>query len=122
MAIPSGGQLVCGFLSGANVHDVQAAVELVEDVVGWYVVGDRGYDSDRFRRELGSNNNIPVIPGRKNRTKPVEYDKEVYKKRGVIERVFGKLKGNRRLAVRYEKSDINFLGFILIGFLKIFLC
>jgi hypothetical protein len=42
------------------------------------------------------------------------------KKRGLIERVFGKLKENRRLAVRYEKSDINFLGFIFIAFLKIF--
>jgi hypothetical protein len=29
---------------------------------------------------------------------------------------------NRRLAVRYEKSDINFLGFIVIAFLKILLC
>jgi transposase len=121
-AITSGGQLVCGFLSGGNVHDVEAAVELVEDVAGCYILGDRGYDSDRFRLELESNNNIPVIPGRKNRKKPVDYNKEVYKKRGLIERLFGKLKENRRLTVRYEKSDINFLGFILIGFLKIFLC
>ena len=76
------------------MHDVQAAVELVEGVTGCYILGDRGYDSDGFRRELASNNNIPVIPGRKNRKKPVDYDKEVYKKRGVIERVFGKLIAN----------------------------
>ncbi|MDR1129161.1 MAG: transposase [Treponema sp.] len=43
----------------------------------------------------------------------MEYGKEKYKKRGLIERIFGKLKENRRLAVRYEKSDINFLGFII---------
>ena len=104
------------------MHDVEAAVELVEGVAGCYILGDRGYDSDGFRRELESNNNIPVIPGRKNRKKPVNYDEKVYKKRGLIERVFGKLKENRRLTVRYEKSDINFLGFVLIGFLKIFLC
>jgi hypothetical protein len=36
--------------------------------------------------------------------------------------IFGKLKENRRLTVRYEKSDINFLGFILVAFLKILLC
>ncbi|MDR1985488.1 MAG: hypothetical protein LBP88_00770 [Treponema sp.] len=36
--------------------------------------------------------------------------------------MFGKLKENRRLAVRYEKSDITFLGFICIAFLKILLC
>jgi transposase len=63
-----------------------------------------------------------VIPGRKNRKKLIEYDKEKYKTRGYIERVFGKLKENRRLTVRYEKSDINFLGFILVAFLKILIC
>jgi hypothetical protein len=63
----------------------------------WYSsLGGPGYDSDEFRRTLGSNNNDPVIPGRKNRKKPIEYDKEKYKKRGYIERVFGKIKENRR--------------------------
>ena len=104
------------------MNDIEAAPELVEEVAGCFVMGDRGYDSDRFRRILESNNNIPVIPGRKNRKTPVEYDEERYKKRGLIERIFGKLKENRRLTVRYEKSDQNFLGFIVIAFLKILLC
>jgi transposase len=86
------------------------------------VIADRGYDSDGFRRELEGNNNLPLIPGRRNRKEQIEHGKEKYKKRELIERVFGKLKENRRLAVRYEKSDINFLGFIVIAFLKIFLC
>ena len=43
----------------------------------------------------------------------------MYKKRSYIERVFGKLKENRRLVVRYEKSDLNFLSFILLAFIKI---
>jgi transposase len=85
-------------------------------------VADRGYDSDEFWRELEGNTNLPVIAGRRNRKKEIEYDKEKYKKRGLIERIFGKLKENRRLTVRYEKSDINFLGFIVIAFLKILLC
>jgi transposase len=96
--------------------------QLSEDIVGCAVIADRGYDSDGFRRELEGNNNLPVLPGRRNRKEEIEYDKEKYKKRGLIERIFGKLKENRRLAVRYEKSDINFLGFIVIAFLKIFLC
>ena len=77
LAVTGGGRLVCGFLSGGNVHDVQAAVELAEGVTGCYILGDRGYDSDGFRRELESNNNIPVIPWRKNRKKPVNYDEKV---------------------------------------------
>jgi transposase len=64
---------------------------------------------------LPANNNIPVISGRKNRLKPVAYDHERYRKRSYIERIFGKIKENHRLAVRYEKSDLNFLAFILIG-------
>ena len=122
IAVTSDGRLVLGFLSGGNVNDIEVAPELVEEVVGCFVMGDRGYDSDSFRRILESNNNIPVIPGRKNRKTAVEYDEQRYKKRGLIERIFGKLKENRRLTVRYEKSDINFLGFILIAFLKIILC
>ena len=122
LAVTGDGRLVCGFLSGGNCNGVNAAPELVAEVHGCFVLGDRGYDSDGFRRELESNNNIPVIPGRKNRKEPVEYDRERYKRRGFIERIFGKLKENRRLAVRYEKSDANFLGFVLFAFLKILLC
>jgi transposase len=70
------------------------------------------------RRALEGNNNKMVIPGRKNRKKEIVYDKEEYKKRGEIEKVFGKIKENRRLTVRYEKSDINFLGFIFIAFIR----
>jgi transposase len=109
-------------LTGGEVHDVRAAPQLSEDIVGCAVTADRGYDSDGFRRELKGNNNEPVIPGRRNRKEEIAYDKEKYKKRGLTERIFGKLKENRRLALRYEKSDINFLGFIIIGFLKILLC
>jgi len=113
---------VCGFLSGGNVNDVTVAPELVEGVYDRPVLADMGYDSDRFRGMLESNNNLPVIPGRKNRKVPVGYDRKLYKTRGVIERVFGKLKENRRLVVRYEKSDANFLGFVMIGFLKMLIC
>jgi hypothetical protein len=63
-----------------------------------------------------------VIPGRKNRKKAVVYDEEKYKKRPYIERVFGKIKENRCLVVRYEKSDINFLNFIMFAFIKILIC
>jgi transposase len=71
---------------------------------------------------LEGNNNEPVIPGRRNRKEEIVYDKETYKERGLIERISGKIKENRRLTVRYEKSDINFPGFILVAFLKILLC
>jgi hypothetical protein len=102
LAITRRGQAEEGFLSGGNVNDVVVAPELAEDVAGCLVIANRGYDNDRFRGILKGNNNKPVIPGRKKRKEPVEYDEKKYKERGYIGRIFGKIKENRRLAVRYE--------------------
>jgi len=87
-----------------------------------YVVEDMGYDCDRHRDRLRANNNVPVIPGRKNRKVKILYDKTVYKLRQRIERLFGKIKENRRLTVRYEKSDAAFLAFIALAILLWHLC
>lgn len=50
-----------------------------------------GYDTDPFRDVLRSQNNTPVIPGRKNRKIKIEYDKLIYKLRTRIEQFFGKI-------------------------------
>jgi transposase len=71
---------------------------------------------------LKGDNNEPVMPGGKNREESIKCDREMYKKRGYIERIFGKIKENRRLTARYEKSDMNFPGFIMLAFIKILLC
>ena len=44
------------------------------------------------------------IPGRKQRKKPVKYDKRRYKRRNRIEIMFGRLKDWRRVAARYDLS------------------
>jgi len=113
------GHCVEGLLTGGNVHDVTVADDLFAEVVGFYVVEDAGYDSDPHRRALRANNNIPVIPGRKNRKIPIEYDKKIYKLRKRIEELFRKLKENKRLGMRFEKLDETFLGFIALASLKI---
>jgi transposase len=109
------GHLVEGFLTGGNVSDITVADTLFQDVFGCYVALDMGYDSDTFRAFLRSQNNIPVIPGRKNRKVKIVYDKAIYKLRRRIEQFFGKLKENKRLAVRYDKSDTVFLTFIALA-------
>jgi transposase len=95
---------------------------LTAAVSGCYIIEDKGYDSNKHRIYLMSNNNIPVIPGRKNRTEPIEYDKNKFKLRSKIENFFALLKENRRLALRFEKSDLAFLGFIAIAAIKYNLC
>ena len=119
LAITAEGHVVEGLLTGGNVADITVADELTADLVECYIVEDRGYDSNEHRKTLISNNNIPVIPGRKNRKEPIVYDKKIYKLRKRIEIFFGKLKENRRLAVRYEKLDVTFLGFIAMAAINI---
>ena len=113
------GHVVEGFLTGGEIHDVSVAESLFEDVYGCYILADRGYDSDRFRQFLHSQNNTPVIPGRRNRKKKVSYDKTLYRLRGGIERTFGKIKENKRLSMRFDKSDATFLAFIALSLIKI---
>lgn len=126
LAITANGAIVEGQLTGGNVADITMANDLMADVVGCAVVEDMGYDSDEHRAFLRANNNLPVIPGRKNRKVPIDYDKKLYALRRRIEIFFGKLKENKRLAVRYDKMDVTFLGFIALAatkiLLKIYLC
>jgi len=120
LAITAEHHVVEGLLTGGNISDITVADALTADVVGCYVGEDRGYDCDRHRRELAANNNIPVIPGRKNRKAVVLYDKAMYKLRKRIEMFFGRIKENRRLVVRYEKLDATFLGFIALAIVEAF--
>ncbi len=113
------GHIVEGFLTGGNSNDIAVAEELSAGIVGCCVIQDRGYDSNKNRQNLVSQNNIPVIPGRKNRKIEIIYDKEKYKLRGAIERFFGKIKENRSLGLRYEKDDLSFLPFIAFAAIKI---
>ena len=50
--------------------------------------------------------------GLKTRTDPREYDREMYKRRNEVERLFRRLKGYRRIFSRFEKLDMMFIGFI----------
>ena len=49
------------------------------------------------------------------------FDKQMYKRRNVVERLIGKLKEYRRIATRYDKLADSFKCFIMIGFMRIWL-
>ena len=122
LAITPDFKIVEGFLTGGNKADISFANELSAYVFGCYIIEDKGYDSNKHRANLLSNNNIPVIPGRKNRIEQIIYDKDKFKIRRKIENFFAILKENRRLALRFEKSDLAFLAFIAIAAIKYHLC
>ena len=76
---------------------------------------DRAYEGDNMRataKELGY---ASVVPPKKNRIDPWEYDKELYKRRNEVERFFRRIKRFRRVFTRYDKLDIVFASFILFA-------
>ncbi len=83
---------------------------LVADDLCEFLLADKGYDSDAFRKELTSKNITPVISGRKNRLIKIDYHKELYKERNAVERFFGRIKEYRRIATRYDKTALMYKG------------
>jgi len=78
-------------------------------------IGDKGYDSNRFREGLASRGMTPCIPGRTDRKHPIDYDTELYKRRTLIERMVGRLKDWRRIAMRYDRCAHTFFNAIGIA-------
>ena len=56
-----------------------------------------------------------MIPPRSNRKTPIEYDREAYKRRNLIERCVNRLKQFRRIATRYEKTARAYLSMLCIA-------
>ena len=83
-------------------------------------MADRGYDADWFREALKDKGIRPCIAGRKSRGKPIKHDKRRYKRRNRIEIKFGRLKGWRRIATRYDRCPKVFLSAIALAATVIF--
>lgn len=86
--------------------------------------GDKGYRADwidQYLLELGIE---PVIPSKENEdrdARPVKFDREAYRQRNIIERLIGWLKECRRVFARFDKTAINFGGFIKMAFIQRYL-
>ena len=73
---------------------------------------DKAYEGDEMRQLALGLGFIPVVPPKSNRLEPWEYDREMYKRRNEVERLFRRLKGFRRAFSRFDKLDVVFLGFV----------
>ena len=92
------------FVTAGQVGDdigARALPSSLPDVDG--LLGDRSYDAYWFRDASKDKGIRACIPGRKQRKKPVKYDKRRYKRRNRIEIMFGRLKDCRRVATRYDR-------------------
>jgi transposase len=88
------------------------------------LVGDKAYDSDPLDEALLEQGIEMIAPHRKDRKKKKTQDGRKlrrYKRRWNIERLFAWLENFRRLVVRYEYKDENFLGMAQLGCIVILL-
>ncbi|GAA5063147.1 IS5 family transposase [Erythrobacter westpacificensis] len=107
--------LPLGFiLTGGEASDYTAAEPLMEIPVAApkALLADKGYDGDRFRESLLIRGILPIIPARSNRKVPEHPDYRRYRNRNRVERMFGKLKQQRRIATRYGKTILSFESFL----------
>ncbi len=104
-------------LSPGHVGDAPAGRELLKSFEnnGWdgtQVIMDKAYEGDETRQLIVDLGMEPVVPAKSNRLRPWKYDKELYKKRNEVERLFRRLKGFRRIFTRFDKLDVVFMFFI----------
>jgi len=80
-----------------------------------HLIMDRAYEGENTRELASELGFIPVVPPKRNRNSPWEYDKELYKLRNQVERLFRRIKRFRRIFTRYDKLDIMFSAFIFLA-------
>ena len=108
-------------LSPGNIHDISEAPTLVEAARGENFIGDKGYDADDIIKAAQAKGMNVVIPPKSNRKCPRKTDFFLYKERHLVECFFNRIKQFRRVATRYEKTARNFLGFVLVASIKVWL-
>ena len=121
LAVDALGNPVTVTLSPGQDADISHAEALLAGHEPEKVLADKAYDSDAFVKAIEDKGAEAVIPPKKNRKNPREYDTDVYKERNKVERTVGLLKQCRRVATRYEKTARNFLGMVLFAAINIWL-
>ena len=110
---------------GANVSEQALLVPALADVpvavpAGTPVVADKGHDGDPLRDDVEAEGFVPVIPHRRNRTKPPRTDGRRlrrYKRRWTVERTNAWLHCYRGVAVRWSHYSFLYVGMVYISFI-----
>jgi len=103
-------------IAPGNLHDVMMAPQLLAAAGPIErLIADKAYDTDRLRSLLAQQGIEAVIPSIARRNPLIPYDRQAYRQRNLIERMFSRLKDFRRIATRYDKLASNFLAGILIA-------
>jgi putative transposase len=104
-----------------NRNDITQTANLLDGLRAGHVIADKGYDGESALQAVREAGAVPVIPRRKTTTTRRPFDRVLYSQRHLIECLFGKLKQFRRIATRYDKHIQNYLGFVKIAAIAIWI-
>jgi transposase len=98
-----------------------AADELLAHAQGKALIGDTGYDSNRFRQAVRERGMKPVINSKPERPRKLPKSRKLYSKRFRVEIFFHNLKRFRAIATRYEKTARNYLALVQLACARLWL-
>jgi transposase len=109
------------FVAAGQVSDFIGARALLSGLpnVKW-LLGDRGYYAGWFRESLQARGYAPASQAGRNARRWLIKYKRRYKRRNRIEIMFGRLKGWRLVATRYDRCPKAFLSAIALSALVIY--
>jgi transposase len=111
-------------ISPGNISDMTMAPVLLEAAVGRFdkLIADRGYDSNAIRAAVEAQGAEAVIPPTRSRKTPIAYDRDTYRARNLVERLWCRLKDWRRIATRYDKLAANYMAGVFLAATITFWC
>ena len=77
-----------------------------------YLLMDSAYGGDELGAAALQRNLLPVVPAHPQRKRPWQLDKQRYRQRNEVERLFRRIKAYRRVFTRYDKLDAMYATFV----------
>jgi transposase len=109
-------------LTSGEAHDNRLAGKLLSRLKsGTMLLADRGYDADWIRALVRQHGAWANIPPKRNRTEALCFSPYLYRARNLVERFFNRIKQCRRVATRYDKLAANYLAFIQLASIRLWL-
>lgn len=85
------------------------------------LLADRGYDADWIRELAVKRGRGPTSRRNATATSPICFSPYLYRARNLVERFFNKIKQCRRVATRYDKLAANYLAFVQLASIRLWL-
>ena len=109
-------------LTSSEAHDNRLCSVLLSELrPRSMLLADRGYDADWIRTLASKQGAWANIPPKRNRKEAICFSPYLYRARNLVERFFNKIKQCRRIATRYDRLAANYLAFIKLASIRVWL-